>query len=268
MSTGFGFFSAALLIRALGWLVITTLIFWPLEALFPIRRDAPGKRDLRANLGWFFINSMITLPLVAAIGGALAWLAALVQPTAWVAMMAALPLPLRVMLIMLAGELGFYWGHRWSHEWPWLWRFHCIHHSPTHLHYLVNTRMHPVDMVFTRMCGVVLLIACGLATGPGVGGGLTLPLVLVIGSGWSYFVHADVAVRLGPFERLIASPAFHHWHHADLGNGGQNYAAMLPLFDILFGTYRRAQAWPKTYGCDIAPPPDLIGQLSFPFERP
>ena len=63
---------------------------------------------------------------------------------------------------VVVGEIGFYWGHRWSHETGWLWRFHAVHHSATHVNFLVNSRAHPVDIVFTRACGLVLPYATGL----------------------------------------------------------------------------------------------------------
>lgn len=268
MPHGLLFTVLALALRALAWLLVTTLIFLPLEAIHPVLRSGAGDRHWAANLGWFFLNSMVTLPAIALLSGGLAWLIGFVQPGGLVDAIAQLPLWARLVLAMVVGELGFYWGHRWSHEWPWLWRFHCIHHSPEHLFYLVNTRMHPVDMIFTRLCGLTLLIACGLASMRSADFGVILTLVLLTGSAWSYFIHANVAVRLGPFEKLIASPAFHHWHHTRSDQHGHNYAAMLPVFDLVFGTYRQPDEWPQAYGTEVDLPDDLPGQLAFPFTGP
>ena len=256
----------AIIARALVWLAATTLLFVPLEALLPLQGKAGGDRDVGNNLGWFFLNSLVTLPVIGLIVAILGQLGGLIRPAGLAAFAAGLPLWLRMALAMIVGELGFYWGHRWSHEWPWLWRFHCIHHSPARLHYLVNTRMHPVDMIVTRLCGAVLLILCGLATPSQGEGGLILPLVLLVGSGWSYFLHADLALRLRPLQAVISTPAFHHWHHAWSDSRSCNYAAMLPLLDRIFGTWREPAAWPPAYGIDLPVPPDLVHQLSFPFE--
>ena len=45
-----------------------------------------------------------------------------------------------------------------------LWRFHAVHHSAEHVNFLVNTRGHPVDVIFTRLCGLTLLYATGPAS--------------------------------------------------------------------------------------------------------
>jgi sterol desaturase/sphingolipid hydroxylase (fatty acid hydroxylase superfamily) len=123
---------------------------------------------------------------------------------------------------MIVGEIGFYLGHRWSHEFPLLWRFHAVHHSATHVNFLVNTRAHPVDMVFTRLCGLALLYATGLASPVGRTRPWRLPSCS-IGSIWSFFIHADVRWRLGPLEELISSPAFHHWRHTFEDHKDHNY---------------------------------------------
>jgi sterol desaturase/sphingolipid hydroxylase (fatty acid hydroxylase superfamily) len=166
---------------------------------------------------------------------------------------------------MAVGEIGFYWGHRWSHEWPWLWRFHAVHHSATHLNFLVNTRAHPIDMVFTRLCGVALLYATGLANVVGPHPTLAPALILFLGSTWSFFIHANLRWRLGPLEEVIATPAFHHWHHTFDDHKDHNYAAMLPVFDRLFGTFYLPKAWPADYGTATPMPDDLVGQLLEPF---
>jgi sterol desaturase/sphingolipid hydroxylase (fatty acid hydroxylase superfamily) len=166
---------------------------------------------------------------------------------------------------MVVGEIVFYWGHRWSHEIPLLWRFHAIHHSARHINFLVNTRAHPVDLVFTRLCGLLLLQACGLASAVGGHPTLVPALVLFIGSLWSFFIHANVRWRLGPFEELIASPAFHHWHHTLDDHNDHNFAPMLPFMDRLFGTFYLPKIWPSAYGINTPMPEALIDQLLEPF---
>ncbi len=174
----------------------------------------------------------------------------------------------RATLAMIVGEIGFYWGHRWSHEVPLLWQFHAIHHSPEHVDWLVNTRAHPVDMVFTRLCGFIPLYILGLAA-PLAGSAGAIPmLVLLLGITWGFFVHANLRWRFGPLEWVLATPAFHHWHHTNDGPDyvDKNYAPLLPGIDCLFGTfYLPKSKRPSRYGTDHPVPSGLFGQLLEPF---
>ena len=165
---------------------------------------------------------------------------------------------------MMVGEIGFYWEHRWSNEITLLWRFHAVHHSAEHVNFLVNTRGHPVDMIFTRLCGLTLLYATGLASPVGPNPSLVPMLVLFIGSLWSFFIHANLRWRLGSLEEIIASPAFHHWHHTLEDHKDHNYSSMLPFIDRLFGTFYLPKAWPKDYGTSTPVPETMIGQLLEP----
>ena len=188
-----------------------------------------------------------------------------ILPAGFTEAAAALPLWARMVAAMVVGEIGFYWGHRWSHEIPLLWRFHAIYHSAEHIDFLVNTRAHPVDTVFTRMCGLVLLYALGLASPIGPNPTLLPALILFIGSMWSFFIHANLRWRLGPLEQLIASPAFHHWHHTLNDHKDHNYSPMLPWVDRIFGTfYLPNQEWPAEYGIATPMPSSLGDQLLEP----
>ena len=242
------------------WLALMTAIFAPLEHFFSVRRAKFFRKGWATDLGWYFVNAGLTPILVLA--PTLAFAVAIVHavlPAGVTGAAAALPLWARMVGAMVVGEIGFYWGHRWSHEIPLLWRFHAIHHSAEHVDFLVNTRAHPVDMVFTRLCGVVLLYASGLASPVGPNPTLIPFLVLFIGQMWSFFIHANLRWRLGPFEEVLSSPAFHHWHHTRNDHKDHNYSSMLPFMDRVFGTfYLPKQEWPAEYGIE-APMPSSLG---------
>ena len=65
-------------------------------------------------------------------------------------------------------------------------------------------------------------------------------------------------------ERVVATPAFHHWHHTNDENINKNYAALLPFLDSVFGTLHLPQHWPPCYGIDEPLAPTLRGQLIGP----
>ena len=124
-------------------------------------------------------------------------------------------------------------------------------------------------MIFTRLCGYILIFLLGLANPPAQPGDL-LPMVIVfVGTFWGFFVHANVRWRFGPLEWLLATPAFHHWHHTRGVMTDRNYAATLPWLDRMFGTYYMPRKqWPEAYGTDTPVSPNLAVQLVDPFFPP
>jgi sterol desaturase/sphingolipid hydroxylase (fatty acid hydroxylase superfamily) len=203
------------------------------------------------------------VPLAAA-----GWIGHRVVPRGAVVAFSYLPVLLRIFIALTVAEIGLYWGHRWAHEVPLLWRFHAVHHSPTHVDWLVNSRGHPVDFIFNRFCGLVPLFALGLATPLNGASASTTMLVMLLGPAWGFFIHANVRWRFGPLEWLIASPAFHHWHHTndDPASINKNYAPMFPWVDRIFGTLHLPSfRQPTIYGTDTAISPGLTGQLLDPF---
>ncbi len=246
-------------------LVLVTAIFVPLEHFFSVRKTQLFYPGWSTNLIWYFLDGMMTGLVLGPPTALIAWGVHSLLPTTVTGIAAGLPLWAKMIAAMVVGEVGFYWGHRWSHHIPLLWRFHAVHHSAKPISYLVNTRAHPVDLVFTRMCGLVLLYATGLVGVTGPHPALIPALVLFVGSLWSYFIHSNVRVRLGWLEEVISTPAFHHWHHTLEDHKDRNFSSMVPVMDRIFGTYYLPKSWPAEYGTDTYMPETVAGQLLQPF---
>ena len=254
------------LFRLCVWLLLLLVVFVPLERLSALHPQKIFRRGFATDLAYYFLSGLAPKLLLIVPVAALAWLLHFVVPQALLARVAALPLSIRFAASIVVADFGSYWGHRWSHEIPLLWRFHAIHHSAEQMDWLVNTRGHPIDMVFTRLCGFVPMYVLGLAQPVARTLDIVPLLVILTGTMWGFFIHSNLNWRLGPIEWLVSTPAFHHWHHTYEGPLDRNFAAMLPWVDRLFGTFHMPQSqWPVRYGTETPVTGGFLRQLLNPF---
>ena len=240
-------------------MVLLFVLVVPFEKMFPRH---PGQKVQRPLLGTDIAHALVS-PLLAAAGLVVAVVVG-VASLAWVPGLLLRPLVATIPAVALPFvgialfDLATYWVHRWSHEVPFLWRFHAVHHSTEHMDWVSGFRNHPFDGAIVAP-PFVLLIAAGFdATFTGV----LAAVQLVTG----LFLHANVRWRWRPLHRIVITPEFHHWHHANEPDAhNSNYSVFLPLWDTVFGTYFMPRhRRPERYGISEAMPTTLLGQLHHP----
>jgi lathosterol oxidase len=245
-------------------LVAYSAVFVPLERLFARRREQDVFRTAwRTDLTYFFVSSLLVQVLtILTLKPAMVLFDWAVVPTiqAWIRQWPGL---VQFAGLLVVADLTQYWVHRTFHAVPLLWRFHAVHHSAEQMDWLAGSRLHLVDIAVTRGLTYVPIYVLGFADGP-------LFAYLVVVSVQATFIHANVDLPFGLFKWLIATPQFHHWHHAAEPEAiDKNFAVHLPLIDRVFGTMYLPSRWPTAYGIGHGPraPSGFLRQFVWPFKE-
>lgn len=243
-------------------LLVLGAVFVPVERLFALRRQRIFRAGWQTDLKHFFVShagvQILAFASMVPVQTLFFWAVRLEFQQA----VAAQPLWLQFVEILLAVDFTNYWVHRAFHTVPWLWNFHAIHHSSRELDWLAGSRMHIVDVLVTRAAAFLPVFVLGFAP-------VALYAYLVFVSFQAVYIHANVRWRWPYLRWAIATPEYHHWHHTSDEEGlDKNFAACLPLWDVVFGTAHQPGHWPKNYGTvKFQPPESYLGQLAYPFRR-
>ena len=143
------------------------------------------------------------------------------------------------MLYFVVLDFFDYWYHRASHQFNWWWGLHSLHHSQQNMNLWSDNRNHLLDDVLRDI--YMALIALGIGVQPA-----QYMLLVSLSRILESVQHANIRLHFGRIgECLLVSPRYHRMHHA-IGAGaksdgkpslgGCNFAVLLPLWDILFGT--------------------------------
>ncbi len=221
-------------------LAVAYVVFRPLEALAPVERW-PDRRLVRTDVVYALVARLGVLPLLAFV-----LLSGLQEPwQAFLTQAGLLPPTLEQLLPWLGARpvLAFlayvlvldfceYWRHRAQHGLRWWWALHAIHHAQRQMSFWTDDRNHVLDDVLAALWFGLVALLIGVPPGQ-------FPLIVLLLRLVESLSHANLRLHFGWLgERLLVSPRFHRLHHGELsaGEGGRNYAVLLPVWDWLFGT--------------------------------
>jgi sterol desaturase/sphingolipid hydroxylase (fatty acid hydroxylase superfamily) len=244
--------------------LILTILLYGLERLFPEQEHQPALHEgTKINALYFLFDALVAKRLVTA-ASIVVLIAAVALKMPRLMLLAHQPLWLQTVEALLVADFCGYWSHRMLHEIPALWRLHKIHHSSERLDWLASARVHPLESVWNRSALLLPLFLLGFSPGITAFFG---PLIAI----YPVFIHSNVRWGYGWIGYVVASPAFHRWHHsADREALNKNYSGLLPLFDFVFGTAHFPKSGrPVRYGLDGEHAPSSFWQqLKWPFRNP
>jgi len=221
------------------------LMAW--EAIFPARKLPLIRfwkiKGIVAFFLFFFVSTY--LPLLYA-----QWL-----PSVQVFDLTTLNVAATSVAGILLYEFGMYVWHLSMHKSNALWRiFHQMHHSAERLDTYGAFFFSPFDMIgFTLLGSVCFSLVMGLPP-------QAVTIVLLVTNFFSIFQHANVRTPswLG---YIVQRPESHAVHHAK-GVHAFNYSD-LPVFDLIFGTFRNPNEYVKETGFYYGASSKLSDMLTF-----
>jgi sterol desaturase/sphingolipid hydroxylase (fatty acid hydroxylase superfamily) len=223
------------------------------EWIAPARTGRPSGRGLNLGLGLF---AAIMVFIASGSVGALATLAVNAAGGGWIVLpTTGWGLVVGCLLYLVAMDLGEYLFHRAQHAIPALWAMHSLHHSDPDFGATTTVRHFWMDPLIKTLT-VWLAVGLAFKASPVIAG------FYAAASYYNYWTHANVRVGYGRAAWLFNSPQYHRLHHsAAPEHFNCNYAALLPIFDVISGAYRppRPGEYPAT-GLDGGERPEAFWQ--------
>jgi sterol desaturase/sphingolipid hydroxylase (fatty acid hydroxylase superfamily) len=146
-------------------------------------------------------------------------------------------------LTAVVGDFFFYWFHRTLHMSPILWQHHKMHHLDPAFDALTGTRhnwMEQLLSVFFIFVPMAILFKMDRLDALNAGlfnGGIIVLLTIV-----SYANHTNMRIQFGWANLIFMSSQTHRIHHSPLAeHRNRNFAAICPIWDVIFGTFYRAE---------------------------
>ena len=208
-------------------LIILSMLF--LEWVMPLKREwsITWSTFLKRDLPMLLLNGAAIGATNAALAG---WLlhAQITTSRNW-------PWWLECIAIILMADFLWYWVHRTSHEsrgrlGRWLWSTHVHHHLPEQVYVFMHVVGHPLNGVYVRVILMLPALAFGFSK--------EAVFAAAVLNGFQGLVsHFNVDIRAGWFNRVFMGTELHRYHHSTDPAQAKNFAAVVTVWDQLFGTY-------------------------------
>lgn len=228
-------------------LVSGITLFWLIENAFPLFKFRYNKYK-HAGINIFFTATTIVVNFV------LAFL--LVKTSQWVVSaevgllqwLPDLPIWAQLLVGLLLMDLVGAWLIHWiQHKVKWMWKFHLVHHTDTHVDTTTANRHHPGESFFRFVFTLLAVVVAGA------------PM-------WIVFAYQSLSVALSQFNHanirlpkwidkfvswFIVTPNMHHvHHHHQQPYTDTNYGNIFSFWDRLFGTFAVVDQEQLVYGVD------------------
>ena len=264
MDTFINFFAHLTSFQKLIWIIGMMTVFWILEGAYPLRKlDYKKWEHAKANLILLTTTILINVLFGLATVGIFNWLEQsqfgllnLVELPVWVEM---------ILAIMLLDFLAQYVVHYLLHKVKFMWRFHMVHHSDTHVDVTSGTRHHPIDFMMRETFALVAILIAGLPLAYYV-------LYRIMTILFTYFSHANIRLPIWldkSISLVFISPNTHKFHHHfEMPWTDTNYGNIFSLWDRAFGTFIYYDPYDIVYGLDVLDKEksdDILYQLKIPF---
>jgi sterol desaturase/sphingolipid hydroxylase (fatty acid hydroxylase superfamily) len=138
-------------------------------------------------------------------------------------------------VLIVLGDLVYYWFHRVHHEVRFFWAAHVNHHSSQH--YNLSTALRQSwTTPFTSLLFWWPLALLGFPPA-------MVLSAIAINTLYQFWIHTELIGRLGPLEHVLNTTSHHRVHHgANLEYLDRNHAGMFIVWDKLFGTFAPERA--------------------------
>lgn len=202
--------------------IFNTTLLMGLEFIIPFELNwSMSKKDFNESTIYF---------LLGIISDTIGKVAAIVIASKFSLNLINFPLYISVPLAIITIEFFGYWIHRYSHNGGFLWKVHSVHHTPAKVNTWNNNKLHPINIVLLKFVRLGSLILFGFNAE-------TIFLAGTFSLIQNYISHANIDIQGRWYSFLIGTPEMHRLHHSVKMSEAGNFSAVIPYWDMIFGTF-------------------------------
>ena len=252
--------------QRLAWVIICLAACWVLEGQYPLFRFSYRKWE-HAKVNFIFLSTTLIINGIfgVAAAGVFLWIG---EKQFGLLHLIDLPVWAELLISVLIFELvAQYAIHFLLHKVKWMWKFHMIHHSDTHLDATSGTRHHPGDFFMRELYALLAVVITGAPAA-------FYFFYRVCTVFFTYFTHANITLPRGLDKALslvFITPNMHKFHHHfERPWTDSNYGNIFSVWDRLFGTFVYEDPSQIRYGLDVLDPEkdqQVRYQLGIPFDK-